>query len=284
MKTKQKKLKFSKGEVNPKLLERQDLGILDSSASHIKNMISTPYGSVKTRTGTTKISKVVTNLEELTQPWITSYAGEWNPVTEVFSDDFDRTDGAPGNDWTVTREATPGGGAGGDWRIVSNELQMNWSTGGLFECRCTRDNETYGANYAVQDIAFDFTFYQSPGGTGTQKLRIVTQSNEATEGSDGIGLEIDNVADTISVIRKNVVVDSTAKTITNSTTYSCRLYIDGVDAKLRVWTGAEPDVWDIDTAATDAGDGIFLNIWGVIGTPGANYYRININDLVVEAG
>lgn len=61
MKTKQKKFKFSKGEINEKLLERQDLAILESSASYIKNMISTPYGALKTREGTQSIAKIATN-------------------------------------------------------------------------------------------------------------------------------------------------------------------------------------------------------------------------------
>ena len=53
--TQQKKLKFSKGEINHKLLERQDLDILDSSASYIKNMVSTPFGSERVREGTKRI-------------------------------------------------------------------------------------------------------------------------------------------------------------------------------------------------------------------------------------
>lgn len=52
MRTIQKKLKFSKGQIDERLLERQDLDILDSSASTITNFISTPYGSLKNRQGT----------------------------------------------------------------------------------------------------------------------------------------------------------------------------------------------------------------------------------------
>ena len=52
MNTKQKKIKFSKGQISDKLLERTDLDILDSSASEITNFVSTPYGSIQTREGT----------------------------------------------------------------------------------------------------------------------------------------------------------------------------------------------------------------------------------------
>jgi len=58
MKTLQKKFKMSKGEINPLLAERQDTSILDSSASYIKNYISTPYGGFRTRGGTTFIDRL----------------------------------------------------------------------------------------------------------------------------------------------------------------------------------------------------------------------------------
>jgi hypothetical protein len=79
VKTIQKKLKFSKGEINDKLLERQDLQILESSASYIKNMISTPFGSIRSRYGTDAIDQVSVNLQLITQPIITSYFGEYTP-------------------------------------------------------------------------------------------------------------------------------------------------------------------------------------------------------------
>lgn len=58
MKTIQKQVKFSKGEVNEKLLERTDIDTLNASAAYIKNMVSTPYGSLRTRGGTKKIAKL----------------------------------------------------------------------------------------------------------------------------------------------------------------------------------------------------------------------------------
>jgi hypothetical protein len=76
METRQKKFKFSKGEVNEKLLERQDLQVLDSSASYIKNMVSTPFGSIRSRGGTEYIDRVSVNLALIEQPTITVPAGE----------------------------------------------------------------------------------------------------------------------------------------------------------------------------------------------------------------
>jgi len=60
MKSKQKSYKWSKGQINPRLAERQDLAVLDSSAQTITNYISTPYGSIKTRPGTENIANVGT--------------------------------------------------------------------------------------------------------------------------------------------------------------------------------------------------------------------------------
>lgn len=56
--TVQKKIKFTKGMINPALLERTDLPMYDSSAQEIKNYICTPYGGFRTRRGTRKIQKL----------------------------------------------------------------------------------------------------------------------------------------------------------------------------------------------------------------------------------
>lgn len=60
MNTAQKEVKFSKGEVNERLLERQDLDLLNASASYIKNLYSTPYGSIKLRPGTENLATIST--------------------------------------------------------------------------------------------------------------------------------------------------------------------------------------------------------------------------------
>jgi hypothetical protein len=56
MRSQQKKVKFSKGQIDERLLERTDLDILDGSASEITNLVSTPYGGLKTRQGTSFIT------------------------------------------------------------------------------------------------------------------------------------------------------------------------------------------------------------------------------------
>lgn len=54
----QKKVKFSKGQIAPELVERTDLDIYDSSAQEITNLTSTVYGGVRTRRGTKYLSDI----------------------------------------------------------------------------------------------------------------------------------------------------------------------------------------------------------------------------------
>ena len=75
MKTIQKRVKFSKGEINPLLDERTDIALLDESASYIKNYIPTIYGGIKTRQGTKFIDAIYNiNTEDITAE-ITSNIG-----------------------------------------------------------------------------------------------------------------------------------------------------------------------------------------------------------------
>lgn len=54
----QKKVKFSKGQIAPELVERTDLDIYDSSAQEITNLTSTIYGGLRTRRGTRFSSEI----------------------------------------------------------------------------------------------------------------------------------------------------------------------------------------------------------------------------------
>ena len=70
-KTLQKKIKFSKGQVSPELLERTDLTFYDSSAQEMKNVVSTIYGGVRTRRGT-KYVDYITDIDEIAPDSINS--------------------------------------------------------------------------------------------------------------------------------------------------------------------------------------------------------------------
>ena len=70
-KTLQKKIKFSKGQVSPELIERTDLSFYDASAQVMKNVISTIYGGVRSRFGT-KYIDYITDIDEVEPTSITS--------------------------------------------------------------------------------------------------------------------------------------------------------------------------------------------------------------------
>lgn len=56
--TVQKRIKFSKGQIAPELIERTDLELFNSSAQEITNLISTVYGGFRTRRGTRYMSDI----------------------------------------------------------------------------------------------------------------------------------------------------------------------------------------------------------------------------------
>lgn len=56
--TLQKRIKFSKGQIVPELIERTDLELYDSSAQEMTNVVSTVYGGVRTRRGTKKVDRL----------------------------------------------------------------------------------------------------------------------------------------------------------------------------------------------------------------------------------
>ena len=57
----QKKVKFSKGQIAPELIERTDIDLYDSSAQEITNLTSTVYGGLRTRRGTKFVSNIYTS-------------------------------------------------------------------------------------------------------------------------------------------------------------------------------------------------------------------------------
>lgn len=84
MKTIQKRVKFSKGEINPLLDERTDIGILDESASYIKNYIPTIYGGIKTRQGTKFIEQLRNVLFKIENPIMETFIG--GDINNIFND------------------------------------------------------------------------------------------------------------------------------------------------------------------------------------------------------
>ena len=98
----QKRVKFSKGQIAPELVERTDLDIYDSSAQEITNLTSTIYGGLRTRRGTMYCSKVygsagtsgtvtnsmggtASNIQNISNTYTTSNIGS---STNIFTIDY----------------------------------------------------------------------------------------------------------------------------------------------------------------------------------------------------
>ena len=86
-KTIQKKIKFSKGQITPRLVERTDLAILDSSCAYAKNVIPTLYGGIKSRYGTKLIDEMVFGSTEVIGTATSSVGTPTNLQTTGFTTD-----------------------------------------------------------------------------------------------------------------------------------------------------------------------------------------------------
>ena len=86
----QKKIKFSKGQIVPELVERTDLDLLNRSAQKMKNVVSTVYGGVRTRRGT-KYIDYITAIDEKDPVSITSdFTNDTSHFTDTTTVNFSK--------------------------------------------------------------------------------------------------------------------------------------------------------------------------------------------------
>lgn len=83
--TQQKRFKFSKGEIRAELAERTDNEIFYSSASRIENLVSTPYGSLRTRAGTMNVDELQINSGQVQATIVSSIGGNTNNLNDFTS-------------------------------------------------------------------------------------------------------------------------------------------------------------------------------------------------------
>jgi hypothetical protein len=89
MRSTQKKIKFSKGQIAPELVERTDLELYNSSAQEIKNLVSTVYGGVRTRRGTKYTSDIYSST---TTGTVTNNIGGTDSYIQDLTNTFDSGD------------------------------------------------------------------------------------------------------------------------------------------------------------------------------------------------
>jgi len=89
MRSTQKKIKFSKGQIAPELVERTDLELYNSSAQEIKNLVSTVYGGVRTRRGTKYTSDIYSST---TTGTVTNNIGGTDSYIQDLTNTFESSD------------------------------------------------------------------------------------------------------------------------------------------------------------------------------------------------
>jgi len=87
MKTIQKRVKFSQGEISPKLLERTDIDLLERSASYMKNYVSTNFGGFQTREGTIKVDEILNSLTPASVSFTSYIGGDVGDIGTLFISD-----------------------------------------------------------------------------------------------------------------------------------------------------------------------------------------------------
>ena len=184
-KTIQKKIKFSKGQVSPELIERTDLSFYDSSAQKMKNVISTIYGGVKSRRGTDFID-YITDMNENEPDSITSdlcdRTSNFTDLTEVQSNTI-------GNDRLLAK-FDYGAGSGESRFEIKNIKVIPFST----------EYTTAG----TQSLALESGRYHIDmvGGGGGGAYGALQNAGGAANGGSGAYIEgnVDLEADTYTVV------------------------------------------------------------------------------------
>lgn len=195
-KTLQKKIKFSKGQVSPELIERTDLSFYDASAQIMKNVISTIYGGVRSRLGT-KYIDYITDIDEVEPDSITS---------DIFNDTSHFTDLTGVTSPTLSTnkllaEMDYGSNASGSCRIEIKGIKVNpysveHSTAGSYTE--TLESGVYkikvvgagGGGAGQTDAPRDYKSCQAGGGSGSVVegiWNLTADSYAITVGAGGNG-------------------------------------------------------------------------------------------------
>ncbi len=301
MQTIQKKYKLSKGEVREELLERQDLSILESSASRIENMIATPFGGAKTRDGTLNIAVASQNMQEIIEPTITTDPTVANPeylydttnmftsgniaaVTDlvlydwnlvyIFEEDFDGTDANPYpsvNGWTEV-------GSNSRWQRIANKLVAYGAPGVGVGAELVRSLEGYSSTNLP--ITIEFTL-QAPSTGGIWTRLGVRVGNNGTSDTSGTGIDVfsdeGSSASKVYVISNNSIIDTTAVSGINND-YKYKVEVSSTETKWKYWpvAGSEPASWNVEVATTFDNDGAYLMLWSsAFNSGGPSYLRVD---------
>ena len=172
--------------------------------------------------------------------------------SEIFSDDFNRLNGAPSNEWTVVNGGTSLSRSIG---IVSNRIQIHTGDGGGSGLQeLYRSLEEYNEFLLPVDIYFEFSHNINNATCSNAYFSFFYGCGGASSvNAYEVRLDLDNPQDQIRTYFNSLLRDTTVKTFTAPTTYAVRIFINKEGIKIRIWTlsSTEPLVWDVEVTEND---------------------------------
>lgn len=202
----------------------------------------------------------------------------------IFSDDFNRADGAPTNNWTA-----PPGNRGTVWRISSN-MMYKPTSGNTYDDLCCfyRNNENYIPLNGSREITFKFKL---ECGTTSQysDLYVLIASNNTNDASGGTGVKIKTnggvAGRCFQVWNNNAAVATSATWTYNSgDLWRIRMQVSSSNVKIRAWLDGttEPTVWDLDFNTPLTVSGSYLKIYGAGYESGGLGNEIWLDDFIYK--
>lgn len=202
----------------------------------------------------------------------------------LFSDDFNRVNGAPGNNWTVTTENAD---ASPTYLAISSNTLYAAETNGTYLFRLCRNTEDYSLAKMGYEIYLTFTYTATSPTANTRFFNIVFASDgSSTGGTNGTGFKInyDNDVNQLSTIINGTVANSVSKSWTAGTQYKLHAIVLPTRAKCRTWaaTGVEPTTtWDLDASIVANGSGNYFNLYGQLVPGGSATDSLTIDDISI---
>jgi len=227
---------------------------------------------------------------------------------EIFSENFDRSDGSPENGWTVDVE-TDTYRTEPQYSMSITHLQIdsgslyakgsNFTDYGVYSY-ASSGMKIYrnGENYSSENLPFkmEFSFYYNWGDAAMWlsiiKLRFLLCSGLASDGSDGTGVFVtvnyNSGVSRVGVVKNNSEVSYMDYSFNTNTWYCFKTEMYTNEMKIKVWkqTDSEPESWTVTSETSFAESGNNLNIFCYLENYGTTVYgswnEIRIDDLLIS--
>jgi hypothetical protein len=182
----------------------------------------------------------------------------------IFSDNFNRTNGVVGNNWTVVNDFLTG--AASPFSIVSNKLQS--SNPGDFTAvisKCYRNLENY-TNKKYYKVTGTYTRTLGAGNANWDGGKVEMFANpsyshgggavDLRSYGTGLGLSFNHTVpsgtavNTITLMKDTTTLATVAFTCVSGTTYNFEVFFGGSGIKAKIWDTTYPTSWTIESSTT----------------------------------